>query len=319
MAGTGNPIHQVDDAGVSPAPQAGEMPEASVYKPPPKQDDLDPRNVSASFGMPGGLSVSQMKSILNPGAQPEERMSVAIARLPGTTQAYWTAVKEFGQSSPVWGNGTGWHTAPPQMEVVGEDQSLMHTMQYQTINPDWTGRDDNTASEVEQVPSAPPAGSNQEESGQRPLMRHKSLPEVLVEEPDQESSNEEEDGWLMSTLSVQLQLALDRFPTVTKESTQKRLQLYMVKHLQLLADRGQNVPRADSTEYIELFTHIFELELNEYMKHKSVQGTATSTAMPAESVDYDAIWHQRVSGIAEAMDMLNALQQANESQQDFER
>ncbi|KAG6898717.1 hypothetical protein C0995_008703 [Termitomyces sp. Mi166 len=44
MAGTGNPIHQADDAGASPAPQAGEMPEASVYKPPPKQDDLDPRN-----------------------------------------------------------------------------------------------------------------------------------------------------------------------------------------------------------------------------------------------------------------------------------
>ncbi|KAG6886095.1 hypothetical protein C0995_008821 [Termitomyces sp. Mi166 len=41
--------------------------------------------------------------------------------------------------------------------------------------------------------------------------------------------------------------------------------------------------------------------------------------MPAESVDYDTIWHQRVPGIAEAMDMLNAPQQANESQQDFER
>ncbi|KAG6867351.1 hypothetical protein C0995_005116, partial [Termitomyces sp. Mi166 len=85
-------------------------------------------------------------------------------------------------------------TAPLQTEMVGEDQSLMHTMQYQTINPDWMGRDDNAASEVEQVPSTSPAGSNQEKSGQRPLMRHKSLPEVLVEEPDQESSDEEEDG-----------------------------------------------------------------------------------------------------------------------------
>ncbi|KAG6881199.1 hypothetical protein C0995_002650 [Termitomyces sp. Mi166 len=35
--------------------------------------------------------------------------------------------------------------------------------------------------------------------------------------------------------------------------------------------------------------------------------------MPAESVDYDAIWHQQVPGIAEAMDMVNA------PQQDFER
>ncbi|KAG6883262.1 hypothetical protein C0995_012546, partial [Termitomyces sp. Mi166 len=33
----------------------------------------------------------------------------------------------------------------------------------------------------------------------------------------------------------------------------------------------------------------------------------------------NTIWHQQVPGIAEAMDMLNALQQANESQQDFER
>ncbi|KAG6882317.1 hypothetical protein C0995_014996, partial [Termitomyces sp. Mi166 len=33
----------------------------------------------------------------------------------------------------------------------------------------------------------------------------------------------------------------------------------------------------------------------------------------------NTIWHQQVPGIAEAMDMLNALQQANESQQDFKR
>ncbi|KAG6886834.1 hypothetical protein C0995_004010 [Termitomyces sp. Mi166 len=174
-------------------------------------------------------------------------------------------------------------------------------MQYQTINPDWTERDDNAASEVEQALSVPPAGSNQDKNGQKPPMRHKSLPGVLVEEPDRESSDEEEDGQLRLTLSVQLQLVLDHFPTVTKESTQKCLQLYVVKHLQLLADRGQN------------------LELNEYMKRKSVQGTATSTAMPAESVDYDAIRHQQVPGITEVMDMLNALQQANEFQQDFER
>ncbi|KAG6880613.1 hypothetical protein C0995_005609, partial [Termitomyces sp. Mi166 len=86
-------------------------------------------------------------------------------------------------------------TAPLQMEVVGEYQSLMHTTQYQTINPDWTGRDDNAAREVEQAPSTPPARSNQEKNGQKPRRRHKSLPGVLVEEPDRESSNEEEDGW----------------------------------------------------------------------------------------------------------------------------
>ncbi|KAG6875031.1 hypothetical protein C0993_011136, partial [Termitomyces sp. T159_Od127] len=130
---------------------------------------------------------------------------------------------------------------------------------------------------------------------------------------------EEEDGQLLSTLSVQLQLVLNRFPTVFKELMQKRVQLYIVKHLQLLADRGQNVLRANLTEYIKLFTRIFELKLNEYAKCKLAQGTSTSTATPAESVDYDALLHQHASDIAEAMDMFNAPQQASESQQDYKK
>ncbi|KAG6881565.1 hypothetical protein C0993_000939, partial [Termitomyces sp. T159_Od127] len=93
----------------------------------------------------------------------------------------------------------------------------------------------------------------------------------------------------------------------------------MVKHLQLLADRGQRVPRADSTEYIKLFAWIFELELKEYIKRKTARGTATSTATLAESVDYDALLRQRAPDIAEAMDILNAPRQVNESQQDYER
>ncbi|KAG6881875.1 hypothetical protein C0992_013247 [Termitomyces sp. T32_za158] len=84
-------------------------------------------------------------------------------------------------------------------------------------------------------------------------------------------------------------------------------------------DGSQRVPRADSTEYIELFARIFELELNEYIKRKTARGTATSTATPAESVDYNALLRQRAPDIAEAMDILNAPKQANESQQDYER
>ncbi|KAG6859807.1 hypothetical protein C0995_003668 [Termitomyces sp. Mi166 len=240
MAGTGNPIHQVDNAGASPAPQAGEMPEASVYKPPPKWDDSDPRNVSASFGMPGGLSVSQMKSILNPGAQPEER-TFASGALPSLL--YLELPEHIGQQQRSL-------DSLPQFGEIVQGSAYVHR------------RDDNAASEVEQAPSAPPAGSIQEKNGQRPLMRHKSLPEVLVEEPDQESSDEKEDGWLRLTLSVQLWLVL----TVTKELMQKHLQLYVVKHMQLLANRGQN------------------LELNEYIKCKAAWGTALSTATPAESV-----------------------------------
>ncbi|KAG6881872.1 hypothetical protein C0995_000291, partial [Termitomyces sp. Mi166 len=106
---------------------------------------------------------------------------------------------------------------------------------------------------------------------------------------------------------------------VTKESTQKRLQLYVVKHMQMLASMGQHVPEEDMTDYIGLYTCIFELELEEYMKRKKACATARSTATPAESVDYDAIRHQQVPVIAEAMDALIALQQVEESQQDFER
>ncbi|KAG6883669.1 hypothetical protein C0992_008169 [Termitomyces sp. T32_za158] len=77
--------------------------------------------------------------------------------------------------------------------------------------------------------------------------------------------------------------------------------------------------QADLTEYIKLFARIFELELNEYIKHKTAQGIATSTATPAESVDYNALLRQRAPDIAEAMDILNAPKQANESQQDYEK
>ncbi|KAG6877812.1 hypothetical protein C0992_009242 [Termitomyces sp. T32_za158] len=170
----------------------------------------------------------------------------------------------------------------------------------------------------EEAPLAPPTMERPGRSGQEPCGRLKSPRKVLdlVSELD---SSDEEDGRSLSTLSVQLQLVLDRFPMVTKESTQKHLQLYVVKHLQLLADRGQRVPRADSTEYIKLFARIFELELNEYIKCKAAQGTAMSTATPAESVDYNALLHQRAPDIAEAMNILNTPKQANESQQDYEK
>ncbi|KAG6881563.1 hypothetical protein C0995_001489, partial [Termitomyces sp. Mi166 len=82
---------------------------------------------------------------------------------------------------------------------------------------------------------------------------------------------------------------------------------------------GQRVPEVESTEYIKLYLQIFELELEEYMKRKEAHTTARSTATLADSVDYNAIRHKRVPVITEVMDALNALQQAEESQQDFER
>ncbi|KAG6892508.1 hypothetical protein C0995_003403 [Termitomyces sp. Mi166 len=172
---------------------------------------------------------------------------------------------------------------------------------------------------MEQVRYAPQVGSSQKMSGQQPQIGHKSLASGLVDQPAQESSDEEENDRSKLTLSVQLKLVLNCFPAVTKELMQKCLQLYVVKHMQMLANMGQHVPEEDLTEYIELYTCIFELELKEYMKRKEVHATARSTATLAESVDYDMIRHQQVPVIAEAMDALNALQQAEESQQDFER
>ncbi|KAG6894167.1 hypothetical protein C0995_014898, partial [Termitomyces sp. Mi166 len=163
-------------------------------------------------------------------------------------------------------------------ERVGDYQSVMQPTQYQASTPEWVGRGNVTASEVPQARYAPQEG--------------KSLATGLGDHPAQESSDEEENNRSKSTLSVQLKLVLNRFPAVTKESMQKHLQLYVLKHMQMLANMGQCVPEVDSTEYIELYTRIFKLELEEYMKHKEAHATARSTATPAEFVDYDAIRHQ---------------------------
>ncbi|KAG6882530.1 hypothetical protein C0995_014460 [Termitomyces sp. Mi166 len=156
----------------------------------------------------------------------------------------------------------------PCMERVGDYQLVMQLTQYQASTPEWSGKGNIAASEMEQAWYAPQVGSSQEMSGQQPQIRHKSLASGLVDQPAQESSDEEENNRSKSTLSVQLKLVLNRFPAVTKESMQKRLQLYVVKHMQMLANMGQRVPEEDLTEYIELYTCIFELELEEYMKRK---------------------------------------------------
>ncbi|KAG6881227.1 hypothetical protein C0995_002546, partial [Termitomyces sp. Mi166 len=179
-----------------------------------------------------------------------------------------------------------------RMERVGDYQSVVQLTQYQVSSLEWSGRGNVTASEVLQVRYAPQEG--------------KSLATELEDHPARESSDEEENDRSKSTLSVQLKLVLNRFPAVTKESTQKHLQLYVLKHMQMLANMGQHVPEVELTEYIELYLQIFELELEEYMKRKEACTTARSTATPAESVDYDTIRCQRVPVIAEVMDALNA-------------
>ncbi|KAG6894918.1 hypothetical protein C0992_003978 [Termitomyces sp. T32_za158] len=303
-----------------------ETPSASKYQPLPKRDDRLTRDMSESFGMPGGLSISWMKAILNPGSKPGDKSFASGLLLPATnlpSLIYPTLPEDNTFTSGALGE-------PAQYVDTTQGSALTHSTPFQTAQPEHGAKpgpelssDQTTryqgASPVTvtghgnldkgKAPDAPSVVDEQVESGKEPPSGHKGPREVWGQEPELDSSDEEEDTRSLSTLSMQLKL----------ESMQKHLQLYVVKHLQLLAARGQHVSKSNSTEYIELFTRIYELELNEYIKCKLAHGTATLTATPAESVDYDAVLRQREPNIAEAMDMLNAPQQANESQQDFER
>ncbi|KAG6870402.1 hypothetical protein C0995_013222 [Termitomyces sp. Mi166 len=258
MAGTGNSTPQAGDAGVMPVPQAGEMPEASVYRPPHKQEESDIQNSSVE----------------------------SLPQHQGGAYAHSTPLKP-SQATLLC------------TEKVRDYKSAVYLTQYQASIPEWSGRGNVAASEVPQAQYVPQEG--------------KSLATGLEDQPAQESSDEEENNRFKLTLSVQLKLVLNHFPAVTKESMQKHLQLYVLKHMQMLANMGQCVLEVELTEYIELYLQIFELELKEYMKRKEARTTARSTATPTDSVDYDAIRHQRVPAIAKAMDALNALQQAEET------
>ncbi|KAG6896148.1 hypothetical protein C0992_009967 [Termitomyces sp. T32_za158] len=265
---------------------ATQTPSASKYQPPPKRDDRVTCNISESFGMPGGLSVSRMKSILNPGSRPGDKSFASGSSLPATNLAlliYPNLPENNTFSSEAMGG-------PVQYADTTQGSALAHSTLFRTMQPKQGAKQVQEASSEqttrpqgasparvigqmeqlqEEVPAAPPMKEKLRRSGKEPQVGFKSPGKVLDLASELDSSDEEEDGRLLLTLSVQLQLVLDCFPTVTKESTQKRLQLYMVKHLQLMADRGQHVPRADSTEYIELFARIFELELKEYIKCKT--------------------------------------------------
>ncbi|KAG6876059.1 hypothetical protein C0992_001134 [Termitomyces sp. T32_za158] len=265
---------------------ATQTPSALKYQPPPKRDDRVTRDMSESFGMPGGLSISRMKSILNPGSRPGDKSFASGSSLPATNIAsliYPTLPENTTLSLEARGG-------PVQYADTTQGSALVHSTPFRTMQPKQGAKQGHEVSseqttrpqgaspatvtrQTEQLqdeaPAVPPMKEKLRRSGKEPQVGLKSAGKVLDLAPELDSSDEEEDGRSLLTLSVQLQLVLDRFPTVTKESTQKHLQLYVVKHLQLMAHRGQRVPRADSTEYIELFARIFELELNEYIKRKA--------------------------------------------------
>ncbi|KAG6892582.1 hypothetical protein C0995_003053, partial [Termitomyces sp. Mi166 len=134
MAGTGNSTPQAGDADVIPVPQAGETPEASVYRPPHKREESDIQNVSASVGM--------LPSLVYPDPSDFIRQQ-------------WSSVESLPQQQ----GGTYVHSTPLRptqvmslhMERVGDYQLVMHLTQYQASTPKWSGKGNIAASEMEQA------------------------------------------------------------------------------------------------------------------------------------------------------------------------
>ncbi|KAG6857975.1 hypothetical protein C0995_003623, partial [Termitomyces sp. Mi166 len=175
MAGTGNSTPQAGDAGVIPVPQAGEMPEALVYRPLHKREESDIQNVSASVGVLPSLVY------LDPSDFIGQRQS-SVESLPqqqGGAYVHSTPLRPTQVMSLC-------------MERVGDYQSVMQLTQYQASTPEWLEKGNIATSEMEQAWYAPQVGSSQEMSGQQPQLGHKSLASGLVDQPAQESSDEEE-------------------------------------------------------------------------------------------------------------------------------
>ncbi|KAG6895843.1 hypothetical protein C0992_012141 [Termitomyces sp. T32_za158] len=272
-----------------------EMLSVSKYQPPPKQDDRLTCNMSKSFGMPGGLSVSQMKAILNPGSKPGDKSFASGLSLPATnllSLIYQTLPKDNTFTSGALGE-------PVQYTDTTQGSALMHSTPFGTAQPEhgaklgtellsdqmtqYQGASLATVTghgtiDKGKAPDAPSVVDDQVDSGTQPPSGNKGPREVAIDLvcPAEAGSGPFSNG-----------------------------------------DKGVNAEVF--TALHELFTRIYELELNEYIKCKLARRTATLTATPAESVDYNAVLRQCKPNIAEAMDMLNAPQQANESQQDFER
>lgn len=102
-----------------------------------------------------------------------------------------------------------------------------------------------------------------------------------------------------------------------KETTQAHLQLYIVKHIQIIRRHQQAVPPDNSKGYIELFTQIFKLKMQQYLEHERMRNNTASTATPISSVEYDFLWFNWTSAIEEAMVLLEAPKKADKSQEDF--
>lgn len=83
---------------------------------------------------------------------------------------------------------------------------------------------------------------------------------------DQETSDDEEGGCQGSTLQVQISLIWAKYLLIMKDTTQMRLELYILKYICMVQARGEHVPLENTIEYIEFYIHILELKAQAYMQ-----------------------------------------------------
>ncbi|KAG6872759.1 hypothetical protein C0992_009359, partial [Termitomyces sp. T32_za158] len=189
---------------------------ASKYQPPPKRDDRLTHNMSKSFGMPGRLSMSWMKAILNPGAKPGDKSFASGLSLPATnlpSLIYLTLPEDTTFTSGALGkpvryadttqgsaivHSTPFRTAQPEHGAKPGPELLSHrTTQYQRDSPVSGAGHGNL--DKGKAPAAPSVVDEQVESGREPPSGYKGPREVRGQEPELDSSDEEEDTRSLST------------------------------------------------------------------------------------------------------------------------
>ncbi|KAG6876701.1 hypothetical protein C0992_012088 [Termitomyces sp. T32_za158] len=105
---------------------------ASKYQPPLKRDDRLTRNMSESFGMPGRLSVSRMKAILNPGSKLGDKSFASGSSLPATNVSsltYPTLPKDNTFTSGALGK-------PVQYADTAQGSARVHSTPFRTAQPE---------------------------------------------------------------------------------------------------------------------------------------------------------------------------------------
>ncbi|KAG6860437.1 hypothetical protein C0995_011205, partial [Termitomyces sp. Mi166 len=70
-----------------------------------------------------------------------------------------------------------------------------------------------------------------------------------IHEEVSSDEDEEENSQTYLTLAVQLQLVMDKY-AIPKAMMHQHLQLYVLKHIEMMGQRGQQIPAADTADYV---------------------------------------------------------------------